>query len=291
MNSLTHTATGLAKSALGMSGRRKIALTRVKLRRPSATLRRLPDFLVIGGQRCGTSSLYKYLGGHPSIAPSIRKEVEYFSRNYGRGENWYRAHFPLRARRCATFESTPDYLYHPLTAARVREDLPNARFVVLLREPIARALSHHQHMTRLGFETESFERSLDLEDSRVRPDLHRLHREPLHDVRFALRFSYAGRGMYASQLQRWFDVFPRDRFLVVFAEDLFANPAPTFDRILAFLDLPMFRPSSFRNHSAPHASERDRISGATRERLASVFEGPNRDLAEVLGVRLPWETS
>jgi hypothetical protein len=271
-----------------MDQRRRIALARVEARRVTGALRRLPDFVIIGAQRSGTSSLYRYLGQHPSVVPSIRKEVEYFTRHYDRGQVWYRAHFPLRARACTTFEATPQYLYHPLAPERILRDLPGSRFIVLLRDPVARAFSHHQHMVRLGFETEPFERAVELEEDRVRPDLERLHDDPFHHPRSALRFSYVDRGRYAVQLERWFAMFPRDRFLIVFSEDLFADPAAAFDRILRFLDLPLRRPASFENHSAHRGGEASSLSPETRERLASLFRAPDEALARVLGRRPPW---
>src|SRR4051794_20416189 len=95
-----------ASALIDMSTRRRVAMARVRLRRPTAGVRALPDFLVIGAQRCGTSSLYRWLSGHPEVAPSLRKEVDYFARYNDRGLGWYRSHFPLRVRRRCTFEAT-----------------------------------------------------------------------------------------------------------------------------------------------------------------------------------------
>jgi hypothetical protein len=108
--------------------RRRLNRLRLALRAPTAAMRMLPDFIVIGAQRGGTSSLFKYLSFHPEIVPSIRKEVEYFSRYRGEhGFSWYRSHFPLNTtrtrahaagRQLLTFEATPTYLDHPHTPPR-----------------------------------------------------------------------------------------------------------------------------------------------------------------------------
>ncbi len=135
--------------------------------------RELPDFLIIGAQRCGTSSFYKYLEDHPLIVPSLRKEVRYFERNYARGEGWYRAHFPSKwhrkwisrrhGREPVSFEASPAYLLHPLAPPRAGQLLPETRIVAMLRNPVDRALSHYRHSVRHGWETPSFEEALEAE--------------------------------------------------------------------------------------------------------------------------------
>ena len=122
--------------------------------------------MIIGTQRGGTSSLYKYLEGHPDLAASIRKETEYFSRRFGEGEGWYRAHFPVLAE--ARFRSHTRLPLLSADAGAVAERLPDARFVVLLRDPVERAYSHYLHMVRLGFEERTFE-----EGARARDGPHR----------------------------------------------------------------------------------------------------------------------
>ena len=278
----------LAKRAVGPKRRRQIALARVRIRSLTSDWRRLPDFLVIGAQRSGTSSLYKYLSAHPGVVPSVRKEVEYFSRYYSHGDRWFRAHFPLRARSCQTFEATPDYLLHPLAPARAKSDVPDARFVVILREPVARAFSHYQHEVRLGFERLSFERALELEQERIMPDLDRLQEDPLYPPRHLYFFSYVTRGLYAQQLARWFNQFPRERFLVIFSENFFADTARTYEQILRFLGLPEHRLRTFANYSSRSSADLSSIDDRTRRRLVDTFEPANRDLENLLGVPTPW---
>ena len=214
------------RSRLTVDQKRRIAYTRMRFRRPLAALRDTPDFMVIGAQRSGTSSLYRYLAAHPEGRPSVRKETEYFTRSYGEGPAWYRSHFTLR-RRGLSFEATPDYLFHPLAPARVATDLPDCRLVVLLREPAARARSHWQHMTRIGFEQLSFADALDAEPERTAADLARLEAgEPVVEGPL-LRYSYRARGFYADQLERWRAVFPPEQMLLLRSEDLFGDPAAT----------------------------------------------------------------
>jgi hypothetical protein len=273
--------------------RHRIARGRLRYRVPTGRWRRLPDALVIGAQRSGTSSLYRALGRHPGAAPSFRKEIEYFSRHHARGDAWYRAHFPLACgpgRRRVAFEATPDYLLHPLAADRAAALVPGARLVVLLRDPVARAWSHHQHMVRLGYETLDFDDALAAEDERIAPDLARLAEQPDHDPKALLRFSYAARGRYAGQVARWLAAYPPDRLLVVRSEDLFAAPAPTLARIVAHLGLAPWAPPGFANASAnasagsPGAAA---MSATARARLATTFAAEPAALATLLGPDAP----
>lgn len=280
--------------------RRSLLRARMRARRVLPGGRLLPDFLVIGAQRSGTSSLYKYLGGHPEIAPSLRKEVGYFTRSYGEGVHWYRAHFPLAARRqvaarlarreLLTFEATPDYLFHPLAAERAHQLVPDAKLVVLLREPVARAFSHHQHMTRLGFESLGFEEAIDREPERLAADLAAMAADPLHDPRHYLWFSYASRGLYAEQLERWFACYGRRRCLVIDSQVLHAEAEQTYQQILAFLGVSPWSPRSFDNHSYPgRRPASDDVPPAVRARLQAHFAAPNQALVRLLGRDLGWE--
>jgi hypothetical protein len=282
------------RTRLTVDQKRRIAQARLRLREPTARWRRLPDLLVIGAQRGGTSSLYRYLGSHPQVVPSVRKETEYFSRRYSNGEVWYRGHFPLR-RSSVTFEATPDYLFHPLAAERAAALVPDARIVVLLREPIERAISHWQHMTRLGFEEGTFTEALAAESARVDDDYAAIRAGRAIDEGPALRFSYRARGCYDEQLAAWFDRYPRERILVLRSESLFADPASTMVELERFIGLRPGRAASFRNWSAPSAVDRDTRPTPTVQaddrdaidELRAFFEPHNARLTELLGAE-PW---
>jgi hypothetical protein len=255
----------------------------------------MPRGLIIGTQRGGTSSLYRYLSDHPGVASPLRKEVEYFSRNYGRRQRWYRAHFTFAPSRRFSFEATPDYLLHPLVPSRVAAGLPEVRCVVLLRDPVERAYSHFRHMTRLGYETEDFEDALAAEDGRIQPDLERLAEDPLYDPKELLRYSYVARGRYAEHLSRWFEVLPRDRFLIIRSEDFYADTPRWFGEITQFFGLADWQPASFSNVSIPASrakgiapARQSSIADVTRKELTELFSDPNQALADLLGDEGPW---
>jgi Sulfotransferase domain len=255
--------------------------------RLTAPARPLPDFLILGAQKAGTTALYAYLRSHPAITGPSWKEVSYFDRHYARGEGWYRGNFPnrLRAREKLVGEASPSYLFHPLAPERVRALVPDARLVVLVRNPIDRALSHYHHEVALGREQLSFEQALDAEEERLRGEEERLLADPSYFSREWWSHTYKARGRYAEQLERWLAVFPREQLLVVPSEELLAKPEAAHARVLDFL-----RARPHRLDSYPRVFERryEPMAPQTRARLTAGFEQPNRRLYELLGRDLGW---
>lgn len=280
---------------------RAVAQARLQVRSYLDSARPLPDFLIIGAMRSGTSSMYKYLEQHPAVVSSLTKETDYFAGSYHRGERWYRAHFPSRPeaaiRRCRcgrdplAFEATPYYLFHPHAPGRAAACVPDARIVVLLRNPVERAYSHHQHEVRRGNDHLSFDEAIEREEERLTPELERLLADPSYDSSPLRCFSYLARGRYAEQLERWFEHYDPARVHLVRSEDLYREPARTYDRLLQFLELPAWTPAEFRNHSYI-GSIRPPMSGVpeeTRSRLQAYFAPQNRRLAELTGQDFGWD--
>ena len=253
----------------------------------TAAARPLPDFLIIGAQKAGTTALYAYLRRHPGITGPSWKEVSFFDRHYSRGEAWYRGNFPnvVRARGKLVGEASPSYVFHPLGAERVRALVPEARLVALVRNPVDRALSHYHHEVALGREPLSFEEALDAEDERLCGEEERLVADPAYFSRAWWSHAYKARGRYAEQLDRWLAVFPREQLLVVPSEDLATEPKRTHARVLAFLGAGPHRLDSY-----PRVYEREYqpMKAETRERLVAEFEASNRRLYELLGRDLGW---
>jgi hypothetical protein len=262
--------------------------------RATSFARPLPDFLVIGAQKAGTTALYAYLLRHPAIVGPSWKEVSFFDRHYARGEAWYRGHFPNTLRRRAVArrtgaaplagEASPSYVFHPCVPARVAQLVPDVRLIVLVRNPVDRALSHYHHEVALGRESLSFEDAIEREDERMSGELERM-RDPSYFSHAWWNYTYLARGRYAEQLERWLAVFPRERLLVVPSEDLLDRPADTYVRVLEFIGAPPHEldafPKIFEREYAP-------MEPATRQRLAGRFAEPNRRLYELLGRDLGW---
>ena len=264
--------------------------------RATAFARPLPDFLILGAQKAGTTALYAYLRWHPAITGPPWKEVSYFDRHYVRGERWYRGHFPSRPttwaaerrsrHRQLVGEASPSYLFHPLAPRRVALTVPRARLVALLRNPIDRAYSHYQHEVALGREPLPFEEAVEREADRTSGEEERLAREPGYFSRTWWDHTYVARGRYAEQLERWYAIFPRAQLLVLSTEELAADTASAYRRVLEFLGAPPHELASY-----PRVFERAYapLRAETRRRLAELFSEPNRRLYELLGRDLAWD--
>jgi hypothetical protein len=264
--------------------------------RPTAGLRLLPDYLVIGAQRAGTTSLHRYLIQHPGVRTTLRtKGVHFFDTGYGRGMSWYASRFPTRltawyvARRhgveLRTGEASPYYLFHPLVPDRVAEHLPQVKLIALLRDPVQRAYSHYQHEVARGFERLPFEEAIDAEPARLAGETERLAAEPLYNSFEHQHHSYLARGCYAEQLDRWRARFDDQQLLVLSSERFFREPEAIFARVLDFLELPAFTPGAYEKHNA---HEYRQMGDRVRGRLLEHYREPNRRLYESIGDDFGW---
>jgi hypothetical protein len=263
----------------------------------TADQRVLPDFLVIGAQRAGTTTLYHYLVQHPQVLGAVAdKEVHHFDLHDADGLRVYRAAFPRRVAverasrragaRIVVGEATPYYLFHPAVPARVRSALPDARLVAVLRDPVARAWSQYGHEVDLGHEDLPFEEALDREDERLAGEEERLLSDP-HAQSFAHQhFSYVARGRYVEQLERWWQAFPRNALLLLRSEDLHRAPESALRAIEDHLGIAPWSPAAWRTLNASSGGRS--IATGTRERLRATFEPWNERLRSATGVDWNW---
>ena len=253
--------------------------------RATASARPLPDFLVIGAQKAGTTALYAYLRWHPGVTGPSWKEVSFFDRHWWRGVAWYRGQFPLRARGRLAGEASPSYLFHPLAPERGRAVVPEAKLVVLVRNPVDRAYSHYQHEVALGREPLAFEDALAAEDERTRGEVERIVADPRAFSHAWWDHTYVARGRYAEQLERWLAVFDREQLLVVRSEDLGGRPAETYAEVLSFLGA---APHSLPEYPRVFDRDYEPMRPETRAALSERFADPNRRLEELTGRRFGW---
>lgn len=254
--------------------------------RATSPLRVVPNLLICGAQRCGTTSMYQTLRQHPAVSrPVARKGVHFFDDvTYANGMAWYRAHFPLRARVArraqatgeppVIFESSPYYLFHPAAAARIAAALPEAKALVLVRDPVERAYSAYTHEFRRGYETESFERALELEDQRLDGEEERLLADPRYASHPHRHQAYLRRGRYIDQIERLVAALGSGRVLVLDADDFFTDPRPVWEQVSAFVGLSDFQPRFERHNARP----RTPMPAPLRAKLEVAFEDSDERL-------------
>jgi hypothetical protein len=195
----------------------------------------------------------------------------------------------LRTRRAdedaVTFDASGYYMYHPYAADRLASDLPDVKVMVMLRDPVERAFSAYKHEFARGFETETFEDALALEDERVEPELTRMASDPGY-ASFAHRHqSYRRRGFYAEQIERFTQRLGRDRVLVVDSERFFSHPMEEYRRITDFLALQPYEPARFDQWNARPGSP---MSPETRQQLTEAFAPHDLALQALLGHAPSW---
>jgi hypothetical protein len=257
-----------------------------RLTPPGTRIITAPDFVTIGTQRGGTTSLHAYLGAHPRVSLPSTKELHFVTDRYERGLDWYLGQFPAGlAPGTLTGEATPYALFHPLAPRRLREIAPEAKLIVLLRNPVDRAYSHYLLERARGDELLEFSAALDAEPHRLKDEEARLSRDPTYRSAAHRHYSYAARGDYAPQLERWFEFFPREQILVVHSEDLYQRSAETYARVARYLGIePEIRGpfAVFNQTSGPPLDRR------IRARLSRHFAPLNARLADLLGWDPGW---
>jgi hypothetical protein len=228
--------------------------------------------------------------GRPTV-----KEVRFFDVHFSRGTGWYRSHFPTsafagwaRLRHGVDLkvgEASPDYLFAPRAPQRVASILPHAKLLVLLRDPVARAYSHYQKEVARGYERLSFEEAIAAEPERLEREADRLRSDPSYQSYSHEHFSYVARGIYADQLSRWLECFPREQLWIVRSEDLFGDPDATYASALRFLGLPARSLSAY-----PRRNVRlyEPLPPKLERQLRRYYAPHNEKLSELVGREFTW---
>jgi hypothetical protein len=263
-----------------------VASARSKLRRSQHPL---PDFIIAGVQKGGTTFLYQEMLRHPEVKGSLTKEVHFFDENFDKGIDWYSGMFPRSrsGQKVLLGEASPEYIFHPAAVRRIADTLADTLLIVILRDPVQRALSQYKHERRLGFEfCSTFEEALALEDARVGDEFEMLRNGSMSRSYAVGHFAYTRRGLYADQLKRATKVIGRERLLVLVSEDMFADPSGTTSRALEFVGA---TPRAIKRvgHN-DMAFESGSMDEDTKSMLMKKFAEPNAELAEFLGRELPW---
>lgn len=264
----------------------------------TAASRALPDFLIIGTKRGGTTSLWNYLLDHPLVprlfpAPNT-KSAHYFEENWHRGLRWYRSHFPTERRLLAlqrrhgarpkVGEASPLYMFDPRVAGRAKQTVPHARPIALVRDPVERAWSHWKERRSTGLEPLEFADALAAEDERVAGEYERMAADPYYFSEPVDWYTYRARGRYIEHLAAWMELFG-DQLLVIASEDLYRDPSSTYRAVLDHIGLPAHRPAAFKVFNDRRSAA---IDPAIRAELQDHFAPYNAKLEQALGRTLPW---
>jgi tetratricopeptide (TPR) repeat protein len=241
-----------------------------------------PDFIIIGAEKCGTSSLYYYLSYHPQVLLPHKKELDFFWRHYERGINWYLANFPTITDRSdfITGEATPNYLRFIIAAQRIKQHFPKTKLIVLLRNPIDRAISWHYHKVNTGLTTGSFQTIFAEEIDRIA----KLSETQILNIGYSNSDNLLS-SLYLYKLKAWLELFDRDSFLILKSEDLYEQPARVMEEVYKFLELPDYKSS---NYPKVNPGSYGQVDDATRQIVADFFQPYNQQLESYLGIKFDW---
>jgi hypothetical protein len=253
-------------------------------------IRSLPDFIIIGTARSGSTSLYYNICQHPCVLSAAYDELGYFDSNFHLGLNWYRSLFPTlfskwivehNTKFAITGEDTPFYIWNPLVAKRILKILPNVKLIVLFRNPVDRAYSNYHLSIREGNENLSFEDAIQVELK----NLDDANNE--YDIKkYTIPSSYIAKGFYADQLKIWLELFNPEQLFIISTEDLESNPQKTLDGVYNFLKISKSHkliPEKKKVASYP------KMKNKTREFLIDLYKKKNAELFTMIGQKFDWD--
>ncbi|MFO8015516.1 MAG: sulfotransferase domain-containing protein [Candidatus Woesearchaeota archaeon] len=247
----------------------------------------LPDYIIIGAQKCGTTSLQEYMEQHPKILSPSKKEVHFFDLNYYKGLSWYKKHFPIlkKYRKKIVGEASPYYIHFPPVAQRISKCLPDIKLIVLLRDPVKRAFSQYNSNYNKGREKRSFEESIEDELKNLPREYKKVDKGKYsnkHQNEFFL-----DRGKYYIQLKNWFMYLKREQFIIIKSEDFFGNPQREVSKIFHFIGVEDYLLHKTKIHNK---TKKDMVLNEdTKKRLCEFFLPYNKKLYKLLGRDFGWD--
>ena len=259
----------------------------------TSSFRVLPNFFVIGPGRTGTTSLYHYLNQHPCMIKSAYDELGFFDDNFHMGLNWYRSLFPTKFtqkkveskyKKFLTYDVTPQYIRRPWTAKRISSYFPNAKIIIVLRNPVDKTYSHYNMATIEWNEKRSFEEIIAKEIAEFKKTKY----EDKDDFYFStvVEKSYLARSFYQEQLEIWFKLFPKNQILIIKSEDLSNKTLEVLQDVFTFLTLPEYEIKDVTRH---RVSSRSKMNSNSRKILIEFFKPYNQRLYEFLDRDFGWD--
>tara|TARA_B110001454_G_C12694062_1_gene423529 strand:- start:310 stop:1215 length:906 start_codon:yes stop_codon:yes gene_type:complete len=257
----------------------------------------LPDFIIFGVSRSGTTSLYQYLSQHPNIEPCAVKEPRFFDMYYERGINWYKMNFPskfqkfifttIKHKKLITGEASGAYLQNPHAPKRIHNLNPNMKLILLLRNPVDRAFSHYIRKMKNGSEKLSFEEVVEQEKSRIEGEQEKMEKNEKYYSSIYHSLAYITTGLYAIRLKHWLKYFPMKQILVLENGEFLRDPEKVYNQAIEFLDLPKWKLSKYKKFSKQRLSIN--MDSKTREKLLDYCKPFNKELYSLIGKKFDWD--
>jgi lipopolysaccharide transport system ATP-binding protein len=197
-----------------------------------------PSFIIIGAERCGTTSLYHNICLHSNVYPAYCKEIEFFDKHYENGTDWYEKQFD-EIEGMITGEATPTYYWNPKAPERIRRYNPNIKLIFIHRDPFTAAKSKHSQQVSKGVESLSFKDALDFEQFRISGELDRVKHLPYNYYpKLYAEHAYSDRYSYSKHMINWAAF---KYILKIKSEDFFNDMDKTMRNVFSFIGLPYER--------------------------------------------------
>lgn len=262
----------------------------------TSSMHTLPDFLIIGTAKSGTTSLFEHLIKHPSIFPPLAQQPNFFTSHYHKGESWYRSFFPsiitknlteiVKKQKFLTGEASTQYYWYPHAAKRAKSLLPNAKIILLLRNPIDRSYSQYQMELKKGNEELfSFEEAIEQEDERINEEYKKMLQDGHYYSKKYTIQSYLTKSIYANYIEEWFKYFPRDQFLFLNSEEFHSDTSKVYKKTLNFLGISEI---NFDNYEVFRAAKYEEMNSSTRKKLSEFFKPHNERLYKLIDMNFHW---
>lgn len=256
----------------------------------------VPDLVLAGVQRSGTTALFEALYRLPTVErPRRGKGSHYFSYNYHRGWEWFQSQFPTRrwaemvesrhGDRLFCFDACPYYLFHPFAVERMAQALPGIKIMVMLRDPVRRAESHFHHSVSNGHETLPFPEALAAEQARLAGEDDRMQEDWTYWSHSHEHHSYVSKGRYADQIERLFRHYPKDQVMIVQSEAFYREPNEVLASVTDWLGLP---PVGLDRSDDRNGHEYKQMDREMRDHLIAIYREPNERLYQLIGRRYDW---